>query len=94
MNRFNKLVIICIALCTLIFCLLCAISARNEKIAKENKDKVIFIENNSIGCSKYSLNGDIFWKCPKQIDIQQIESRYCSGYGIHRNCRTEQEPVI
>ena len=62
---------------------------KNER----EKDKFILIEKNSLGCGKYKYNDSIVWKCPKELGISSIESRYCTG-GKHNTCRTEQEPVL
>lgn len=64
-------------------------SMKNER----EKDKFILIEKNSLGCGKYKYNDSIVWKCPKELGLSSIESRYCTG-GKHNTCRTEQEPVL
>lgn len=95
MSKKSKfLIFLVILFCIAWGLILCILSSYAKKQSELEKDKIIFMEKNSIGCSKYKLNGDIFWRCPKNIEASSIESRYCSGSGIHRNCRTEQEPVL
>lgn len=80
-------------LCVLIlFGLAVKISDSNR--ANMEKDKLIEVERNSIGCIKYRFNSDIVWKCPKEHEITQIEREVCYGAGKHRSCDIVYDPVV
>lgn len=56
--------------------------------------KHIFISKNSIGCGRYRFNGDYYWKCPKDLEINQIEYYESEMVGRVRHTKIYQEPVI
>lgn len=38
----------------------------------ENMTEPKFIKTNSIGCSQYYFKNDVFWRCPKELNITSI----------------------
>lgn len=61
---------------------------------EHTKDKFVLIETNEIGCKHYTFNYDHIWKCPKGVDISEIERRVC-GVGKFSNvCYYVYDPVL
>lgn len=84
--------IVFLFLSPLIFVMAVSITSENDK--ERNKDKLIEIDKNSLGCIKYSYNTDIIWKCPKESNITQVETKKCTSNGKTRSCSVIQEPVV
>ena len=40
---------------------------------ENNMTEPRFIKTNQLGCSQYVFKGDVFWKCPKELQITGIE---------------------
>ena len=57
-----------------------------KEVEKERMNKEIFIESNSVGCSRWQYNGNRYWKCPDK-SIISVEVNGYKGY-------TKQEPVV
>lgn len=65
-----------------------------DKRSDKNRYKdgnAVLITTNSIGCAKYRYKNDEFWKCPKTLNIQQIEERTRVS---RRHITIKQAPVV
>lgn len=52
------------------------VTISNDREQERNTNRHMFIEKNSLGCSRFKYNESYYWKCPKDIDVDQIEHRY------------------
>lgn len=69
-------------------------SERNKAQEIANKDKMIHLDTNKLGCKQYSYNKDIIWTCPKGLGVVEIERKVC-GVGKNQHiCRTVFDPVL
>jgi hypothetical protein len=90
---YLKVTIISIAI-VMFYSLLAFLSSTTSAKQERNKDRLIQIETNSIGCIKYSYNGDVFWKCPVNSGISSIEENHCQLSGRTQVCKTDQIPAV
>lgn len=70
-----------------------------SRVDEVNKDKLILIGSNSLGCNKYRYNLDVFWRCPPELSINKLsinnfEEQRCQSSGRVQSCTTEVLPVI
>lgn len=72
---------------TISFSVLIGISLNGRDIGKTTP---YVLEVNSIGCTKYLFKGDRYWVCPKDLNINSIETSHACG----KSTCTDQEPVI
>ena len=72
----------------LLFFITIVVIATN-RVDEVNKDKLILIGSNSLGCNKYRYNSDVFWRCPPELSInnsriKHFEEQRCKSLGkIH-----------
>lgn len=91
--KFFGLMIIAMVSWFLLFSTIDSQRKEARKHQESIKDKMVFIEKNSLGCSKFSYNGDLVWKCPKGLDISGIEELECTA-NRYRGCRTVFYPAL
>lgn len=85
--RLWHLIVIGVMMVLIPFAVLIGISANGRD---RGKTTPYVLEVNSIGCTKYLFKGDRYWVCPKDLNINSIESSHACG----KSTCTDQEPVI
>lgn len=69
-------------------------NAEAERQRELVKNKYVLVGSNELGCKHYTFNSDHIWKCPKGLDISEVERKVCGVGKSSHICHTVYDPVL